>query len=1673
MGCGGYKHKGIFFKDKQELVNFLENGIKPQTNKSTIGVKADLLKESFSLPNMKLAISNIFNAFPDFSKDDFQVLNNTFGNMNNAAGAYVNYINTGVLSGNNRGEIEPIFKDVSVFIKDTKTAIDYANNSSDKKIVISGGVSEFINKINSNDSRRFLPTTSGPEGGSSATIPKVQNGQWFNPDAEKQTKSPAETQGTTAEEGGGTQDAGTQTGTNVNANVNDRKRDGYGNPEQRKADTARYSGSVNKHPERVRIESGEFISWDSDTREWTHIVKPTGNGKWGIVRAASERERVAAEAEHQSKIIDREMFMIIGERGAHNLDKEGGVTTRMKNLNVATQMREQGKTPIEIRRSTGWEMGVDGKWRFEVEDFDYNFTDPWVQNKVRKGEFMPFYSLLTNQSFNKYNKLYPEFSSIEETTLYKTMVIIEEAEGFEQSSASLQPSSYPGDSHVIIIKVNWLPIKFSEDWIDEVTTILTHEIQHAIQYEEGFATGDNPNRIYQEKVQSRVDQIFDTYTIMINDARDTDEYKEGFKNFVREKYNAEIDELTTLQWMETQDEYEKTGIIKDLKDGRIEQMKIEKRGLWAQEQYMLNAGETEARNAQKRFNYSAEQRRDITLEESEDRPRVLQEIVFNTNGPLVQTIQKLSDAGYIDISPSDLYKLYKENFDEVGMGVTEIANAIGTDNYPPIDPGQMNASGIESYAILPDNVINPKGFYENIGFATNYADTFAYIYDQIPEGFNKTKNALKIGLELFYPEKTGLGVFNYLPYTTEEMNDITSRYNEDPAGKLHDVFMSEFVKGEISYGLQRNKAILDTIVEKARLNNIQLPEQYEDYFKATTDLKSFFTVGQRLIGAGDTMVFVAGIDHSDPRNTVYTIYEPGKNAYYEIDMINMDAFMDYPFTEMEKDVFDNIEAVKNALAEIDTEVDVRSGMSMNDRPGSYSIMSNIIHLNIDKLTNRTLYHEAAHAVFIRGFKVDKSRIIEMHRIIEGVLANGNEQEQELARMLNLFLINYNDSEARKSKMPLDELRAQEFLAELVAFLAENEQFITPVSQQSIIDKIVEFFKKVLNWNQDLKLNDINDVIDFINGISYKIRTGETIDFNSYAEKLSSKNIVDGELFSTESENIFVAGRNFVLIDKERNLTTNVVVDLAGKNNDGDIFVDLRYKDGSIVRIFGKNISLIEQKQNPGNYIIKILPAGQQQANPTYNASFISEVDKAVIKDFALEEKSDGNYEYTIPQLWNTFKAEMPNMNYGIFVALIDSYRNGNGPKQPPKEQIPVQPPKPTRRPVKKTPPPPPPPPNNPPPPPPGTPPPGTPPPPKNPPPPPPPPKGPPVNNDPISDAEFNAYSNGGILSNKTVESIARKINKGKGIGSLSPRERQIFMDGIPGPTGSSPTERINDVLKKILAEQNGTKTNPSSQNDDTRSTLEDVIHRISHMDIDKSTIDNFLKTGNMPEYTDAYEDFGSYQSGETMSKKTSVMPEPGTQEFFKLNIRKAGIIGDEILADLKGLYGENYVDKTLELLSSIRSSITGVALMYAVLENDLLARKDTEPDIVNKLVRQIRKVRRSSQAHIRNASVALNIRKLAYIQRNEVVRPTDVANMVFSIKTKKTRDSVKEATESVDINDAAASPDVNNQTRAEKKPKLDSSGRVKSDKKNWQKPKGFEYRQGLADRINEFIKKHC
>lgn len=61
-------------------------------------------------------------------------------------------------------------------------------------------------------------------------------------------------------------------------------------------------------------------------------------------------------------------FMFGGEKGAAEADKAEEQTIRMDNLDVAKLMEKAKKDAKAIKMATGWEKGVDGKWRYEMPD---------------------------------------------------------------------------------------------------------------------------------------------------------------------------------------------------------------------------------------------------------------------------------------------------------------------------------------------------------------------------------------------------------------------------------------------------------------------------------------------------------------------------------------------------------------------------------------------------------------------------------------------------------------------------------------------------------------------------------------------------------------------------------------------------------------------------------------------------------------------------------------------------------------------------------------------------------------------------------------------------------------------------------------------------------------------------------------------------------------------------------------------------------------------------------------------------------------------------------------------------------------------------------------------------------------------------------------------------------
>lgn len=81
----------------------------------------------------------------------------------------------------------------------------------------------------------------------------------------------------------------------------------------------------------------------------------------------------------ESKNVNNINFQILGEKGAKALDTWENVSTRIGNLALAKDMDKAGKDAKTIRLATSWEKGIDGKWRYEIND-DYHLKNTRATN---------------------------------------------------------------------------------------------------------------------------------------------------------------------------------------------------------------------------------------------------------------------------------------------------------------------------------------------------------------------------------------------------------------------------------------------------------------------------------------------------------------------------------------------------------------------------------------------------------------------------------------------------------------------------------------------------------------------------------------------------------------------------------------------------------------------------------------------------------------------------------------------------------------------------------------------------------------------------------------------------------------------------------------------------------------------------------------------------------------------------------------------------------------------------------------------------------------------------------------------------------------------------------------------------------------------------------------------
>jgi site-specific DNA-cytosine methylase len=363
-------------------------------------------------------------------------------------------------------------------------------------------------------------------------------------------------------------------------------------------------------------------------------------------------------------------FMFAGEKGAAEADKADEQTIRMDNLDVAKQMEEAKKDAKAIKMATGWEKGVDGKWRYEMPDAKIKDTlDVGGGNIVKRNEE----DMLWNGG--KLEK------AIDAPELFKLYPQLKDVRINTDAIMNDMPSNGEYNPQTKTITIHADELKY-------LNSILNHEIQHVIQHEEGFAHGGTPEQVERDFNAAKAEWKARSYAFELEEkAKEMGgEYNQSEveKALIQEYKDMDMPEF--IPDKETRIKgfnYFARGYADRSMDDAIKRFRLDRfqrTDFDSYQEYRKLAGEVEARNVQKRLGMTDEERRNSLASETEDVNRD-EQIVMNGN-----------DASYSIVKdPETIKKLDKEDTVKVYR-----AMQVGEDGklYPPM-AAKVNGKFVE------------------------------------------------------------------------------------------------------------------------------------------------------------------------------------------------------------------------------------------------------------------------------------------------------------------------------------------------------------------------------------------------------------------------------------------------------------------------------------------------------------------------------------------------------------------------------------------------------------------------------------------------------------------------------------------------------------------------------------------------------------------------------------------------------------------------------------------------------------------------------------------------------------------------------------------------------------------------------------------------------------------
>lgn len=368
-------------------------------------------------------------------------------------------------------------------------------------------------------------------------------------------------------------------------------------PQQAELPVIRAEETASRTGETV-IRSGETVTEDGES-----VIDAADTESDQYLIALREQ---LANGEITEQEYDR-LFDEYYEGGSENQYSFGGRNANAADLDAlrrAQEMERQGVAAETIFRETGWYTGADGKWRFEIDDSGMEYNPRREEDGAVPGQ--------TLADFLKHDELFRSYPQLRKTRLE-----------FADLGRGIN-GQYNAETDTITL---------SNELRDAPEGTLIHEIQHAIQRAEGFASGAN-TKFWERQLESgydgrtqqqrrEVQRLWQEYNSIRDNEPDFFAAMVGLEAMAPDVPRGEINwdtlekiEEDPIEWQRYDAAREKLeqqyGDLKvwDFTDLRYKLKQAEMNaGRSAADLYYDTAGEIEARDTARRRTMTAEERR--------------------------------------------------------------------------------------------------------------------------------------------------------------------------------------------------------------------------------------------------------------------------------------------------------------------------------------------------------------------------------------------------------------------------------------------------------------------------------------------------------------------------------------------------------------------------------------------------------------------------------------------------------------------------------------------------------------------------------------------------------------------------------------------------------------------------------------------------------------------------------------------------------------------------------------------------------------------------------------------------------------------------------------------------------------------------------------------------------